>query len=81
MLILYFATNLTKEEIQEYSHEEWLKSGLIEIIKNNLKNYYQINEGIEYTESIRKTLSDIVKHMPELSKNSERSDKIDKIKK
>lgn len=66
MLVLYHATNIGKDGIEAYTHDEWLKSGVIDAVKSKIKNYYMIEEGIKYTESTERALAQIIKRMPEL---------------
>lgn len=66
MLVLYHATDIGKEEIESYTHDEWLQSGIIDAVKNNIKNYSKIKEAIEYTESTKRALAQIIKRLPEM---------------
>ena len=67
MLVLYHTTDVGKEGIESYSHDEWLQSGIIDAVKNNIKNYSKIKEAIEYTESTQRALAQIIKRLPELT--------------
>ena len=69
VLLLYYATNLTKEEIEEYGHEALLQSGVIDEVKVNVKNFGQIYDALAYTQSIEKSLASISKHLPEVIKD------------
>ena len=51
LLLLYHATDMTQEEIESYSDEELLQSGLINMVKETVKNYEDIYVAIDYTES------------------------------
>lgn len=64
ILLLHFATNLTDDEIEEYGHEQLLQSGVIEEVKQNIKNLKQVYEAIEYTQSIQRALNQIAKELP-----------------
>lgn len=66
ILLLYHATSLTKEEIEEYGHELLLQSGLIDRVKANVKNFGQIREAIAYTQSVEKSLAAISKQLPKI---------------
>ena len=68
MLLLIYATNLTAEEVNNYNHEHWLKSGLIDCVKANVLNFYDIEKAINYEESPMRTLMKIANEMPEFSK-------------
>lgn len=61
MLLLYHATDLGQEEIQKHTHDEWLKLGVIDSIKNHVINYNRIHEAISYTESTQRTVAQILK--------------------
>lgn len=69
ILLLYYVTNLTKEEIEEYGHEALLQSGIIDEVKANVKNLGQIHDALAYTQSVEKSLTSISKHLPEVIKD------------
>lgn len=73
--ILYHATDMGKEKIEEIGHDVLLKSGLIDEVKARVKNVGQIYKAIEYTESTQRALAQIIKQLPELSKKLEKVDK------
>ena len=64
MLMLYHATNISLEELEKVGHDTLLKSGIIKAVQDNIKNYYQILQGIDFYNSWIKVLSDIVKQTP-----------------
>ena len=64
LLLLYHVTSLTKEQIEQYGHEELLCSGIIDEVKANVKNYGRIQEAIDYTQSTARALNQIVKELP-----------------
>ena len=66
ILLLYYATNLNKEDIEEYGHDTLLQSGIIDEVKANVKNFSQICEALAYTQSIEKSLAVISKQLPEI---------------
>ena len=66
MLVLYHATDIGKDGIEGHTHDEWLKSGVIDAVKENIKNYDSIKEAIEYTESTQRALAQILKRLPEM---------------
>lgn len=66
ILLLYHATNLSKEEIEEYGHEALLQSGIIDEVRANVKNFGQIREAIAYTQSVEKSLAAISKQLPKI---------------
>ena len=68
MYVLYFATDIGKANIDNYNHDTWLKSGIIDSVKSCIKNLEQITEAIKYEESPMRILMQISKEMPEFSK-------------
>ena len=60
MLLLYHATDLGQEEIQKRAHDEWLKMGVIDSVKNHVNNYDRVHEAIEYTESTGRAVAQIL---------------------
>lgn len=79
--ILYHATDIGKDKIEEFGHDVLLQSGLIDKVKSKVKNVSQIYEAIEYTESTQRALAQILKQLPELSKKLEKVGKIGTSKK
>lgn len=67
MCILYFATDLKKEEIENHDHDYWLKTGIIEAVNDRIENIYQLNEAIEYEESLKKAIVQISRELPRFS--------------
>lgn len=72
MLVLYYTTDIDKSQLQELDHTVLLQSGLIDAVRNNVKNYNIIEVAIEYTTSIQRSLTTMVK---ELSKKLETLEK------
>lgn len=68
MYVLYFATDIGKANIDNYNHDTWLKSGIIDAVKRCIKDLEQITEAIKYEESPMRILMQISKEMPEFSK-------------
>lgn len=69
MLILFHGTNLTKEELEEITYEDFVVSGLIESVRKEIKNIHLVKEALEYMESITRNLSILTpKIMPLLEK-------------
>lgn len=68
MLLLIYATDLTAEEVNNYSHDHWLKSGLIDRVKEEVLNFYDVMAAIKYEESPMRTLMKLANEMPEFSK-------------
>ena len=70
MLVLFHATDIGKDKLEEIGHEMLLCSGLIETVNNTVENLYQVYEGIEFAESTSRAG---IKFLTQLSKlvNSE----------
>ena len=68
MLILYYATDISKEEMEKVGHDDLLKSGLIDEVKSVIKNLNQIQEAIDYTQSLPRALKQISDKLPEFRK-------------
>ena len=68
ILLLHFATNLTDKELEDLGHTTLLESGLIDEVKQIVKNYDRIQEAIDYSESTQRTLSKILKELPDIVK-------------
>lgn len=75
MLILYHATDINKEELEKYDVDILKQSGLIDAVKNNIINLNELNEAIEYTTSIQRALSQILKQMPQINKALNKGDR------
>lgn len=75
MLILLHTTDIEKENLEKYSHEYLLKTGLIQEVKKNIKNLGQLYEAIEWTEGKNKmqriftSLAGQLEKISELSKD------------
>ena len=72
LLVLYHATDIDKEKIEELGHDVLLQSGLISAVNRQVMNLYSIHEAIEYTESTARALAQIVKMLPEKMKDIEK---------
>ena len=79
MLLLYHVTDIKREELENTGHDLLLQSGLIDKVKNNVKNYTQVLEGLSYTESIAAALNKIVKTLPSIIETKAKQLKKDKI--
>lgn len=64
MLVLYHATNLGKEKLEEIGHETLLQSGLIDNVKAQIVNYYQLNEALDFTESLPRAVYKLISQLP-----------------
>lgn len=81
LLLLYHATDMTQEEIESYSDEELLQSGLIDMVKETVKNYEDIYVAIDYTESISKAITKVAREMTKVLKSPDMKKKIDEVAK
>lgn len=73
LLVLYHTTDMGKEAIEEIGHETLLQSGLIDAVFMRVVNTDKIYKAIEYTESVGRALSQIVKILPEKIKEIEKA--------
>lgn len=73
MMLLYYVTNMGKEKIEEIGHDKLLCSGLIDEVKINVLNFWQIYKAIDYTESFNRMLIQISKKMPDLMAKLEKN--------
>lgn len=64
-LILCYATNIGRDTIDNLGPDIFLKSGLIDEVKNNINNLSKLYEGITYHESTGKAIREISKKLPE----------------
>lgn len=63
-LILCYSTNIDKKVIDDLGSDIFIKSGLMDRIKENIINLDKLIEGIEYHESAGKALRMIAKNIP-----------------
>ena len=64
MCVLAFATDIPTEKLEELGHDALLQSGLINAVMLEIKNLYDVYEAIEYTESTKRALAQIIKALP-----------------
>lgn len=64
-LILCYATNIDRDTIDKLGPDIFLKSGLIDAVKNHINNLSKLYEGITYHESTGKAIREISKKLPE----------------
>lgn len=81
LLLLYHATDMTQEEIESHSDEELLQSGLIDTVKEAVKNYDDIYDAIDYTESISKAVTKVAREVTKVLKSPDMKKKIDELAK
>ena len=68
MLLLYHLTDISKEDLEKVGHNDLLKSGLIDEVKAVIKNLNQVQEALEYTQSLSRALKQISDKLPEFQK-------------
>ena len=64
MCVLAFATDIPTEKLEELGHDALLQSGLINAVMLEIKNLHRVYEAIEYTESTKRALAQIIKALP-----------------
>ena len=64
MCVLAFATDIPTEKLEELGHDALLQSGLINAVMLEIKNLYDVYDAIEYTESTKRALAQIIKALP-----------------
>lgn len=64
MCVLAFATDIPTEKLEELGHDALLQSGLINAVCVEIKNLFSVYEAIEYTESTKRALAQIIKALP-----------------
>ena len=69
MLVLFHATNIGVEKLEEIGHEALLTSGLIDKVNNHVFNLHQVYEAIGFTESWKRAGFKFVSQLPDLVNN------------
>lgn len=64
MCVLAFATDIPTEKLEELGHDLLLQSGLINAVCVEIKNLFNVYEAIEYTESTKRALAQIINALP-----------------
>lgn len=64
MCVLAFATDIPTEKLEELGHDALLQSGLIDAVYCKIENLLNVYEAIEYTESTKRALAQIIKALP-----------------
>ena len=75
ILVLYHATDMTKEDIEKYPYDILQSSGLIDTVVKNIDNYEEINKAVNWTEGMSRTLNQIAKELGKMMKNHEKTSK------
>ena len=66
MLMLYHATDIGKEKLEEISHDDLLTSGLIEAVRYRIENLYSVNDAIDYIENNQRAINKLLKSLPKV---------------
>ena len=70
MLMLYHATDIGKEKLEEIGHDNLLTSGLIEAVRYRIENLYDINDAIDYIENNQRAINKMLKSLPKILEDS-----------
>ena len=70
MLMLYHATDIGKEKLEEIGHDVLLTSGLIEAVRCRIENLYNIDEAIDYIENNQRAINKLLKSLPKILEDS-----------
>ena len=66
MLMLYHATDIGKEKLEEIGHDNLLTSGLIDAVRYRIENLYDINGAIDYIENNQRAINKLLKSLPKV---------------
>lgn len=66
MLMLYHATDITKEKLEEIGHDDLLTSGLIDRVQFRIENYHEIYAAIDYIENNQRAINKLLKSLPKV---------------
>lgn len=70
MLMLYHATNIGKEKLEEIGHDDLLTSGLIESVRCCIENLYDVDDAINYIEDNQRAIGKMLKSLPKILEES-----------
>ena len=68
MLVLYHATNLSKEDIEGIEHDLLFSSGLIEAVYKSIRNIDQLKDALDYKQSFARGMTQLMKNLPNMVK-------------
>ncbi len=69
MLMLCYCTDIGQDKIAEVGHERLLIDGVIDDVRGQVKNYYQIRQALQYTESTARAIMQLsTEFLPKLQK-------------
>ena len=66
MLMLYHATDIGKEKLEEIGHDALLTSGLIEAVRCSIENLYNVDDAIDYIENNQRAINKMLKSLPKV---------------
>ncbi len=72
MLIVYHATDIGLETLDSLTHDDIMQSGLLDCVYETVKNIELIYEGLNYTQSIQRSLTQILTLLPDSLKKLEK---------
>ena len=70
MLMLYHATDIGKEKLEEIGHDVLLTSGLIEAVRYRIENLYNVDDAIDYIENNQRAINKMLKSLPKVLEDS-----------
>ena len=70
MLMLYHATDIGKEKLEEIGHDDLLTSGLIESVRCCIENLYDVDDAINYIEDNQRAIGKLLKSLPKILEDS-----------
>ena len=70
MLMLYHATDIGKEKLEEIGHDDLLTSGLIEAVRYRIENLYDVDDAINYIEDNQRAIGKLLKSLPKILEDS-----------
>ena len=70
MLVLYHATDIGKEKLEEIGHDNLLTSGLIDAVRYRIENLYSVNDAIDYIENNQRAINKMLKSLPKILEDS-----------
>ena len=62
MLTMYHATDVDEKELEEAGVNAIVESGLFDVVTYHIKNFYAVQEAIDYNESIGRNMRLVLKH-------------------
>lgn len=66
MLMLYHATDIGKEKLEEIGHDTLLTSGLIDAVRYHIENLYSVDDAIDYIENNQRAINKLLKSLPKV---------------